>query len=165
MPRLDGIQATRRIVESSSTRVVLLTLFDIDEYVYDGLAAGATGFLLKDSKPDQLRAAIHAAASGDALIEPRVTRRLLEEFARQRPRPVDLPAAASLTQREREVWAQVAAGRSNTEIAGALFLGEATVKSHLANLFGKLGVRDRVQAVILAYEAGVVRPGGVTPPP
>ncbi|HET9128847.1 MAG TPA: response regulator transcription factor [Propionibacteriaceae bacterium] len=159
MPRLDGIQATREIVAASSTRVVLLTLFDLDEYVYDGLRAGATGFLLKDSPPAQLLAAIRAAAGGDALIEPRVTRRLLEEFVGQRMEPLDVPGIGTLTEREREVWTLLAAGQSNAEIAGALFLGEATVKTHVGNLFAKLGTRDRVQAVVLAYEAGIVRPG------
>lgn len=159
MPRLDGIEATRQIAGSSETRVVLLTLFDLDEYVYDGLRAGATGFLLKDSPPEQLLAAIRAAAAGDALIEPRVTRRLLEEFAGRRAEPARVAGLDLLTQRERDVWVQVATGRSNSEIATALFLGEATVKTHLGNLFAKLQVRDRVQAVVLAYEAGIVRPG------
>jgi DNA-binding NarL/FixJ family response regulator len=163
MPRLDGIEATRQIVGSTETRVVLLTLFDLDEYVYDGLRAGATGFLLKDSPPDQLLAAIRAAAAGDALIEPRVTRRLLEEFVGQRVEPARVAGIDLLTQRERDVWAQVASGRSNAEIAAAQFLGEATVKTHLGNLFAKLQVRDRVQAVVLAYEAGIVRPGDGPP--
>jgi DNA-binding NarL/FixJ family response regulator len=164
MPRVDGIEATRQIVGSSATRVVLLTLFDLDEYVYDGLRAGATGFLLKDSPPEQLLAAIRAAAAGDALIEPWVTRRLLEEFVGQRTEPVVVPGVDLLTQRERDVWVQVASGRSNAEIAATLFLGEATVKTHLGNVFAKLQVRDRVQAVVLAYEAGVVRPGdGLAP--
>jgi DNA-binding NarL/FixJ family response regulator len=163
MPRLDGIEATQQIVGSTETRVVLLTLFDLDEYVYDGLRAGATGFLLKDSPPDQLLAAIRAAAAGDALIEPRVTRRLLEEFVGQRVEPARAAGIELLTQRERDVWAQVASGRSNAEIAAALFLGEATVKTHLGNLFAKLQVRDRVQAVVLAYEAGIVRPGDGPP--
>jgi DNA-binding NarL/FixJ family response regulator len=163
MPRLDGIEATRQIVGSTGTRVVLLTLFDLDEYVYDGLRAGATGFLLKDSPPDQLLAAIRAAAAGDALIEPRVTRRLLEEFVGQRVEPARVAGIDLLTQRERDVWTQVASGRSNAEIAAALFLGEATVKTHLGNLFAKLQVRDRVQAVVLAYEAGIVRPGDGPP--
>lgn len=159
MPRLDGIEATRQIVAASATRVVLLTLFDLDEYVYDGLRAGATGFLLKDSPPEQLLGAIRAAAAGDALIEPRVTRRLLDEFVGQRAEPVDVPGIAMLTEREREVWTHVAAGRSNAEIAAELYLGEATVKTHVGNLFAKLHARDRVQAVVLAYEAGIVRPG------
>jgi DNA-binding NarL/FixJ family response regulator len=159
MPRLDGIEATRQIVAASATRVVLLTLFDLDEYVYDGLRAGATGFLLKDSPPEQLLAAIRAAAAGDALIEPRVTRRLLDEFVGQRPEPVDVPGIGLLTDREREVWTHVAAGRSNAEIASELYLGEATVKTHVGNLFAKLQARDRVQAVVLAYEAGIIRPG------
>jgi len=159
MPQLDGIEATRQIVATSATRVVLLTLFDLDEYVYDGLRAGATGFLLKDSPPDQLLAAIRAAAGGDALIEPRITRRLLDEFVGQRVEPVDVPGIGLLTEREREVWTHLAAGRSNAEIAAALYLGEATVKTHVGNLFAKLQTRDRVQAVVLAYEVGIVRPG------
>jgi DNA-binding NarL/FixJ family response regulator len=164
MPRVDGIEATRQIVGSSATRVVLLTLFDLDEYVYDGLRAGATGFLPKDSPPEQLLAAIRAAAAGDALIEPRITRRLLEEFVGQRTEPVVVPGVDLLTLRERDVWVQVASGRSNAEIAASLFLGEATVKTHRGNVFAKLQVRDRVQAVVLAYEAGVVRPGdGLAP--
>lgn len=165
MPRLDGIEATRQIVAASSTRVVLLTLFDRDEYVYDGLRAGATGFLLKDSPPEQLLAAIRAAAAGDALIEPRVTRRLLDEFVGQRTEPLDVPGIGLLTDREREVWTHVAAGRSNAEIASELYLGEATVKTHVGNLFAKLQTRDRVQAVVLAYEAGIIRPGGASPAP
>lgn len=166
MPRMDGIEATRQIVAGvSATRVVLLTLFDLDEYVYDGLRAGATGFLLKDSPPEQLLAAIRAAAAGDALIEPRVTRRLLDEFVGQRTEPVDVPGIGLLTDREREVWTHVAAGRSNAEIASALYLGEATVKTHVGNLFAKLQARDRVQAVVLAYEAGIIRPGGASPAP
>lgn len=164
MPQLDGIEATRRIVDASATRVVLLTLFDLDEYVYDGLRAGATGFLLKDSPPEQLLAAIRAAAAGDALIEPRVTRRLLDEFVGQRAEPVDVPGLGLLTEREREVWTHLAAGRSNAEIASALYLGEATVKTHVGNLFAKLHTRDRVQAVVLAYEAGIVRPGAPPAP-
>ena len=163
MPRMDGIEATRQIVAASATRVVLLTLFDLDEYVYDGLRAGATGFLLKDSPPEQLLAAIRAATAGDALIEPRITRRLLDEFVGQRTEPVDVPGIGLLTDREREVWTHLAAGRSNAEIAAELYLGEATVKTHVGNLFAKLQARDRVQAVVLAYEAGIVRPGA--PPP
>ena len=164
MPRLDGIDATRQIVATLTTRVVLLTLFDLDEYVYDGLRAGATGFLLKDSPPEQLLAAIRAAAAGDALIEPRITRRLLDEFAGQRAEAVDVPGVGLLTSREREVWTYLAAGRSNAEIASALYLGEATVKTHVGNLFAKLHARDRVQAVVLAYEAGIVRPGAPPAP-
>ena len=159
MPRMDGIEATRQIVAASATRLVMLTLFDLDEYVYDGLRAGATGFLLKDSPPEQLLAAIRAATAGDALIEPRITRRLLDEFVGQRTEPVDVPGIGLLTDREREVWTHLAAGRSNAEIAAELYLGEATVKTHVGNLFAKLQARDRVQAVVLAYEAGIVRPG------
>lgn len=159
MPVMDGIEATRRIVAATPTRVVILTTFDLDEYVYDGLRAGASGFLLKDAPPDQLIAALHAAAAGDALIAPSITRRLIDEFAR-RPRPGDAGAAVeSLTARERDVLRHLARGLSNAEIAGTMYLGEATVKTHVGNVFAKLGLRDRVQAVVYAYEHGLVRPG------
>jgi len=162
MPVMDGIEATRRIVAATPTRVVILTTFDLDEYVYDGLRAGASGFLLKDAPPDQLIAALHAAAAGDALIAPSITRRLIDEFAR-RPRPGDAGAAVeSLTTRERDVLRHLARGLSNAEIAGTMYLGEATVKTHVGNVFAKLGLRDRVQAVVYAYEHGLVRPGAGT---
>jgi DNA-binding NarL/FixJ family response regulator len=159
MPNMDGIEATRRITTRSATRVVILTTFDLDEYVYDAIRAGASGFLLKDSPPDQMVAAIHAAAAGDALIAPAVTRRLLAEFAR-RPDPHHPDARlAALTERERDVLLHLARGRSNGEIARQLYLGEATVKTHVANALTKLGLRDRTQAVVYAYETGLVTPG------
>ena len=157
MPDMDGIEATRRIVTESDTRVVILTLFDLDEYVYAALRAGASGFLLKDSPADQMLAAVRAAHAGDALIAPSVTRRLLAEFAaRRRPLPRDL---TGLTEREHEVLIRMATGLNNAEIAQAMFLGEATVKTHVGNIFAKLHARDRVQAIIWAYETGVVQPG------
>jgi DNA-binding NarL/FixJ family response regulator len=160
MPNMDGIEATRRITAAGSTRVVILTTFDLDEYVYDTLRAGASGFLLKDAPPEQMIAGVHAAASGDALISPSVTRRLITEFAR-RPQPVDASRAlASLTDRERDILLRLGRGMSNTEIAGELFLGEATIKTHVGNVLAKLALRDRVQAVVYAYETGLVTPGG-----
>jgi DNA-binding NarL/FixJ family response regulator len=159
MPNMDGIEATRRITADSATRVVILTTFDLDEYVYDALRAGASGFLLKDAPPEQLIAAIHAAAAGDALISPSITKRLLAEFAR-RPRAEDsTPLLASLTSREKDVVLLLGRGMSNGEIAGNLFLGEATVKTHVSNVLAKLNLRDRVQAVVFAYETGLVTPG------
>jgi DNA-binding NarL/FixJ family response regulator len=162
MPRMDGIQATRAITAAGPTRVVILTTFDLDEYVYDALRAGASGFLLKDAPPEQMVAAITAAAAGDALISPAVTRRLLEEFVR-RPRPGDDPALGALTARELDVLTRLGRGRSNAEIAAEIFLGEATVKTHVSNVLAKLGLRDRTQAVVYAYETGLVRPGSATP--
>ena len=161
MPNLDGIEATAQIVsQSPTTKVVILTTFDLDEYVYRALQAGASGFLLKDAPPSELVAALEIVARGDAMLAPAVTRRLLGEFAK-RTRGVH-PAAerlASLSEREAEVLALIARGRSNAEIAAELFLGENTVKTHVSAVFSKLGVRDRVAAVVLAYEAGVVAPG------
>jgi DNA-binding NarL/FixJ family response regulator len=158
MPTMDGIEATRRIVAGGATRVVILTTFDLDEYVYDALLAGASGFLLKDSPPDQMITAIHAAARGDALIAPPVTRRLLEEFVR-RPRPDAAQAIGALTERERDVLLRLGRGLSNAEIAAELYLGEATVKTHISNVLTKLKLRDRIQAVVFAYEHGLVVPG------
>lgn len=159
MPAMDGIEATRHIVASSDTKVVILTTFDLDEYVYEAIRAGASGFLLKDSPPQQMVDAIHAAADGDALITPAVTRRLLDEFVR-RPHPADAVAAlGSLTERERDVLLCLGRGLSNAEIASELYLGEATIKTHLGNLLMKLGLRDRVQAVVFAYEVGLIQPG------
>jgi len=162
MPTMDGIEATRRIIASTSTRVVILTTFDLDEYVYDALRAGASGFLLKDAPPQQMVAAVAAAAAGDALIAPAVTRRLLAEFVR-RPRPGGDPALAGLTEREREVLVRLGRGLSNGEIAAEMYLGEATVKTHVSNVLGKLGLRDRTQAVVYAYETGLVQPGATQP--
>lgn len=159
MPVMDGIEATRQIVATTGTRVVILTLFDLDDYVFAALQAGASGFLLKDSPADQLLAAIRVAAQGDALIAPSVTRRLLDEFAQLGMRSRSVPGIADLTDRERQVLTQVAAGLSNAEIAAVMFLGEATVKTHVGRVLAKLGVRDRVQAVVAAYESGLVRPG------
>ncbi|MGH8960832.1 MAG: response regulator [Jatrophihabitantaceae bacterium] len=162
MPTMDGIEATRRIVDLTDTRVVILTTFDLDEYVYDALRAGASGFLLKDSPPEQVVAAIHAAADGDALIAPSVTRRLLDEFVR-RPHPGAADQAlAQLTDRERDVLQRLGRGLSNTEIAAELFLGEATIKTHIGNVLSKLGLRDRVQAVVYAYEHGLITPGSTS---
>ena len=161
MPRLDGLEATRRLLHGSTrTRVVMLTTFDLDEYVFDALTAGASGFLLKDAPPEQLLAAIQVVAGGDALLAPSITRRLIEEFVR-RPPPRSGPPSrlAGLTARELEVLKLLARGLSNAEIAAELILGEATVKTHIGNLLTKLDLRDRVQAVVLAYESGLVQPG------
>ncbi|HKC28989.1 MAG TPA: response regulator transcription factor [Jatrophihabitans sp.] len=159
MPTMDGIEATRRIVGSSDTRVVILTTFDLDEYVYDALRAGASGFLLKDAPPEQMIAAIHAAAHGDALIAPSVTRRLLDEFVRRPSPAAAADALRPLTERERDVFSCLARGMSNAEIAAKLYLGEATVKTHVGNALAKLGLRDRIHAVVYAYEHGLVTPG------
>jgi len=162
MPRLDGIAATRRLLadDPAPTRVVVLTTFDVDSYVYDALRAGASGFLLKNAPPEDLVQAIRVVAAGAALIDPAVTRRVIEEFARS-PSPGPVPAeVGGLTERELEVLHQVTRGLSNAEIAAALVVSEATVKTHVARLLGKLGLRDRVQAVVYAYEHGLVRPGG-----
>jgi DNA-binding NarL/FixJ family response regulator len=159
MPVMDGIEATRQIVATTSTRVVILTLFDLDDYVFAALQAGASGFLLKDAPTDQMLSAIRVAAAGDALIAPSVTRRLLDEFAQLGGRSRTVPGVADLTGRERQVLVHLAGGLSNAEIAAVMFLGEATVKTHVGRVLAKLGVRDRVQAVVAAYESGLVRPG------
>ncbi len=155
MPRVDGIEATRQV--SRQTRVVILTTYELDEYVFDALAAGASAFLLKAAPPEDLIRAIRVVASGDALLAPSVTRRLIEEFAR-RPEPAARSAKRleGLTERELEVLKQVARGQTNAEIAARLHVAETTVKTHVAHLLDKLELRDRVQAVILAYEAGIV---------
>jgi DNA-binding NarL/FixJ family response regulator len=165
MPVMDGLEATRRITgdESlASTRVVILTTFDLDEYVYDALRAGASGFLLKDTLPVDLLKAVRVVAAGDALIAPRITRRLIAEFAR-RPGPAvtDAKRAAlnQITEREREVLELVARGQSNAEIATQLYVSHATVKTHVSRLLMKLDARDRAQLVMVAYETGVVTPG------
>ena len=166
MPGVDGIEATRRIVAAgSAARVLILTTFDLDEYAFAGLRAGASGFLLKDVPPEQLTAAIRAVAGGDAVVAPRVTRTLLDTFAHHLPAdaaaplpPGEHPRLADLTAREREVLLELAAGRTNAEIAERLVLSEATVKTHVGRILGKLDLRDRVQAVILAYQIGLVRP-------
>jgi DNA-binding NarL/FixJ family response regulator len=161
MPRLDGLEATRRLLHGPTrTRVVMLTTFDLDEYVFDALTAGASGFLLKDAPPEQLIAAIQVVAGGDALLAPSITRRLIEEFVRRPPSRAGPPSRlAGLTARELDVLKLLARGLSNAEIAAELILGEATVKTHVGNLLTKLGLRDRVQAVVLAYESGLVQPG------
>jgi DNA-binding NarL/FixJ family response regulator len=162
MPELDGVEATRRISAASpATRVLILTTFDLDEYVMAGLRAGASGFLLKDVGPPDLLSAIRAVAAGDAVVAPAVTRRLLDRYVHGEgapPRPADA-ALDALTPREHEVFELVARALSNTEIAQRLFLSEATVKTHVARILAKLGLRDRVQAVVRAYESGVIRPG------
>jgi DNA-binding NarL/FixJ family response regulator len=168
MPGMDGLEATRLLTrgapDQKTPKVVMLTTFDLDEYVYEALRAGASGFLLKDSPRADLIAAVRAAAAGNALLAPSVTRRLIEAFARRPPEAAPSPARlASLTAREREVLVLLARGGSNTEIAAALFVSEATVKTHMGNLLAKLGLRDRVQAVILAYETGIVVPGDPSP--
>ena len=160
MPELDGIAATREITRRFPARVLVLTTYDLDEYVYDALQAGASGFLLKDTPPDQLAAGIRAVAAGEALLAPTVTRRLIAEFARVRPTPQARPATLDdLTPREFDVLRHLARGLSNAEIAEQLFLSDTTVKTHVAHLLGKLGLRDRVQAVVLAYDSGLVTPG------
>jgi DNA-binding NarL/FixJ family response regulator len=163
MPRMDGLEATRRIVADeplAGVRVLVLTTFDLDEYIYQALRAGASGFLLKDTPPADLLAAIRVVAAGDALLAPRVTRRLIEEFAR-RPEPAAVAPAglAALTDREREVLALVARGLSNAEIAERLYVSAATAKTHVSRVLAKLRARDRAQLVMLAYETGLVTPG------
>ncbi len=160
MPGIDGIEATRRIRSDERTddvRVLILTTFDLDEYVYDALHAGASGFMLKDAPPEQLVSAVRTVASGDALLAPSITRRLIEAFAATR-RPSAL-RLDTLSAREAEVFGLVARGLSNREIAETLFLGDSTVKTHVTRMLAKLGVRDRVQVVVLAYESGAIKPG------
>jgi DNA-binding NarL/FixJ family response regulator len=159
MPDMDGIEATRRLPRQ---RVLILTTFGLDEYIIDALRAGASGFLLKDAPPDEVVAAVRAVAAGDAVLAPAVTRRLLDQVGRRLPGPVPRGEAgdAGLTGRERQVLAALAAGLSNAEIAEALVLSETTVKTHVSSVLGKLGLRDRVQAVIYAYESGLIAPGG-----
>ena len=164
MPGLNGIEATRRIVgdaRTAGTRVLILTTFDLDEYVYDALRAGAAGFLLKDIPPEQLVMAVRTAHNGDALLAPSVTRRLIEEFTQARqPAPAADTQLDQLSPRETEVFNLLARGLTNHEIAAELIVGENTVKTHVARILTKLSLRDRVQAVVLAYEAGIVTPGG-----
>jgi DNA-binding NarL/FixJ family response regulator len=160
MPELDGIAATREITARHPARVLVLTTYDLDEYVYDALRAGASGFLLKDTPPAQLVGGIRAVAGGEALLAPTVTRRLIEEFGRLGPAHRSRPEALDeLTPRETEVLRLLARGMSNAEIAEALVLSDTTVKTHVTHVLGKLGLRDRVQAVVLAYESGLVTPG------
>ncbi|WP_188510904.1 response regulator [Conyzicola nivalis] len=170
MPGMDGLEATGLIVADPSvtSQVLVLTTFDRDDYLFAALTAGASGFLLKTASPENLVEAVQVLARGDALLSPSVTRRVIERFGRATPPPpsgradaVDLP---DLTERETEVLAQIALGRSNAEIAAELFVGEATVKTHVSNVLAKLGVRDRIQAVVFAYENGIAVRGGAVPP-
>jgi DNA-binding NarL/FixJ family response regulator len=163
MPVLDGIEATRRITgdpDLASVRVVILTTFDLDDYVYAAIRAGASGFLLKDARPEDILSAVRVVAAGDALLAPAVTRRLIEEFA-QRPDAVAAPSPelAALTDREREVLALVGRGLANAEIAERLYVSPATAKTHVSHIMTKLYARDRAQLVVLAYESGLIRPG------
>ena len=164
MPELDGLEATRRILSTENgeaPRILMLTTFDLDEYVYEALRAGASGFLLKDTPPEQLVGAIHVIAKGEALLSPAITRRVIAEFVKgSGPNPqMQFPRLKELTARELEVLKSIARGLSNAEIAKELFVSETTVKTHVARILMKLQLRDRVQAVVLAYEAGVVQPG------
>jgi DNA-binding NarL/FixJ family response regulator len=166
MPGMDGIEATRRIVASGGrTRVLILTTFDLDEYAYAGLRAGASGFLLKDAQPEEVLSGIRAVASGDAVVAPRLTRRLLDAYVQHLPpvpgaAPAPDPRLASLTEREREILTVIGRGWTNTEIAERFHLAESTVKTHVGRILAKTGSRDRVQAVILAYDARLVHPEG-----
>ena len=161
MPKLDGLEASRRILKQggNGTRIVMLTTVDLDEYVYAALRAGASGFLLKDLTPEQLVASVRMVVNGDALLAPSITRRLVERFARRDPASTTTGSLSVLTAREQEVLRLMARGLSNAEIAERLFLSEATVKTHVARILPKLGLRDRVQAVVFAYESGVITPG------
>ncbi|WP_406438770.1 response regulator transcription factor [Streptomyces sp. NBC_00631] len=164
MPGMDGIEATRRIAEAGGrSRVLVLTTFDVDEYVHAALRAGASGFLLKDARPEELLAGIRAVAGGDAVIAPALTRRILDEYARlvptRRGDPGEDPRLASLTDREREILVAIGKGWTNGEIAARFVVSESTVKTHVGRVLAKIGARDRVQAVIFAYDQGIARPG------
>ena len=162
MPQVDGLEATRRIAADpalAGTRIIILTTFDLDEYVFEALRVGASGFLVKDTEPVELLRGVRAVAEGDALLSPGVTRRLIAEFAGRSRVPVAPRQLDALTDREREVMALVGAGLSNEEIAGQLFVSPATAKTHVSRAMVKLGARDRAQLVVFAYEAGLVRPG------
>jgi DNA-binding NarL/FixJ family response regulator len=158
MPKLDGIGATGRIVQDggAGSRVLILTTFERDDYVFEALRAGASGFLLKNSPPEELVHAVRVVAGGDALLAPAVTRRVIEEYAQSPSRSEDDPRLERLTERERQVLQLLAVGKNNAELATALGVGEGTIKSHISNVLGKLGLRDRVQAVVFAYESGLV---------
>jgi DNA-binding NarL/FixJ family response regulator len=164
MPDVDGIEATRELVEGAADgpRVLMLTTFDLDDYVYEAMKAGASGFMLKTAPPEQFADAVRTIARGDALLAPTVTRRLIEAFV-TRPRAAESDRLTDLTEREREVLRQVARGLSNAEIAEVLVLGETTIKTHVNRILTKLGLRDRTQAAVLAYETGLVRPGDRDP--
>jgi DNA-binding NarL/FixJ family response regulator len=162
MPGVDGLEATRRIADDerlAAVRVVMLTTFDLDEYVFEAIRSGANGFLVKDTEPAELLRAVRAVVAGDALLSPRITRRLIEEFATRAREPRLGPALAVLTDREREVVALVAEGLTNDEIAARLIMSGATAKTHVSRAMVKLGARDRAQLVVFAYESGLVRPG------
>jgi DNA-binding NarL/FixJ family response regulator len=162
MPRCDGLEATRRIVAEerlAQVKIIILTTFDLDEYIFEALRAGASGFLVKDTEPIDLIRGIQAVARGDGLLSPGVTRRLIAEFARSPSKSEPVPALAVLTEREREVMALVAGGLSNDDIAARLVISPATAKTHVSRAMGKLGARDRAQLVVFAYESGLVRPG------
>jgi DNA-binding NarL/FixJ family response regulator len=158
MPELDGLEATRRILAADdAARILILTTFDLDEYVYEALRIGASGFVLKDDPPEQLLTAIRTVAGGDALLSPAITKRVIEQFTRI-PRRTPAPQLAELTERELEVFRLIARGLSNAEIGQKLFISDTTVKTHITHILQKLGLRDRVQAVVLAYKTGVVEP-------
>jgi DNA-binding NarL/FixJ family response regulator len=162
MPEVDGLEATRRIAADerlADVKVVILTTFDLDEYVFEAIRMGANGFLVKDTEPAELLRALRAVVAGDALLSPRITRRLIEEFATRSKSPAGLPDLGLLTEREREVVALVGGGLSNDEIAHRLIMSSATAKTHVSRAMVKLGVRDRAQLVVFAYESGLVRPG------
>ena len=166
MPVMDGLEATRQILSNKQTldhqpRVLMLTTFDLDDYIYDALRAGASGFLLKDSDPEELLAAVRVVLAGESVLAPEVTRRLIERFVATQPQlaPTLNPSLKMLTEREREVLHLIALGLSNQEIADRLFIAEQTVKTHVSRILAKLGLRDRVQAVVFSYEAGIVTPG------
>jgi DNA-binding NarL/FixJ family response regulator len=165
MPVMDGLEATRRLIATDApVRVLMLSTFDLDEYIFDALVAGASGFLLKDVAPEQLLAAIHTIAQGDSLLAPSITRRLIEAYIRDHPpASAPVPGLNELTAREREILEYIARGLSNAEIAEQLVVSPLTIKTHVARVLGKLSVRDRVQAVVLAYETGIVRPGSEQP--
>ena len=165
MPNMDGIEATKQLAaQPEAPRIVILTTFDLDEYVYHALTAGASGFLLKDLPPAELVAAIRAVAAGDALLAPPITRRLIEQFVRRQPAPDLTRLLDALSDRELDVLRLIAQGRSNAEIAGALLLGESTIKTHVGHLLDKLTLRDRVQLAIFAYESGLAQPGDLKLP-
>lgn len=163
MPRMDGLEATRRLRDTEGVAVIVVTTFDLDEYVVEALRAGAVGFLVKDSPPERIIDAVRVVARGEALISPEVTRRLLDQFVAAAPARAGDPALADLTPRERDVLLGIAAGRSNADIAAHLHLEESTVKSHVGRMLAKLGLTSRVQAVIFAYETGLIAPGSARP--
>ena len=161
MPKVDGLEATRRIAQDASTdsRILILTTFERDDYIFEALRAGASGFMLKNAAPEDLVRAVRVVATGDALLDPAITRRVIEDYAQRAAPRKDHARLGRLTEREREVLRLLATGKSNAELAAHLYLGEGTVKTHVSHVLGKLGLRDRVQAVVFAYETGLVQPG------